>query len=140
MFRNMVTSLFEVERIQTTDAKAKELRRVAEKLITLGKRNALSLVEASGSDEERSKRQGARLAAVRHAARTIRGREVLQKLFGELAERYIDRPGGYTRIMRVGRRLGDGAEMAIIELVPAEGAAAMPTGAGEGEAAEVAAT
>lgn len=117
MFRNMVTSLLEEEKIQTTSAKAKELRRVVERLITLGKRNALSTVEASGSEEDRKQRVAARVAAVRQAGRTVRNRQILQKLFGEIAERYVDRPGGYTRIIKVGRRAGDNAEMSIIELV-----------------------
>ncbi len=117
MFRNMVTSLIEEERIQTTVAKAKELRRIAEKLITQGKNNALSTIEAaSGGEQERLKM--ARVAAVRQAGKTVRNRDALQKLFGELAERFIDRPGGYTRIVRVGNRLGDNAELAIIELLP----------------------
>ncbi len=124
MLRNMVTSLLEAERIQTTDAKAKELRRVAERLITLSKKNSLSGVVASANEEEKSRRAGARLAAVRQAGRVVRGRPTLQKLFGELAERYRERPGGYTRILRVGRRLGDGAEMVIIELVDGAGEAA----------------
>lgn len=117
MFRNMVTSLFESEKIQTTDAKAKELRRVAERLITLGKRNAPSLVEAA-AEADKARLTANRVAAVRQAGRVVRSREVLQKLFSDLAERYQARPGGYTRIMRVGRRLGDGAEMVIIELMP----------------------
>jgi len=117
MFRNMVTSLFESEKIQTTDAKAKELRRVAERLITLGKRNAPSLVEAA-AEADRARLTANRVAAVRQAGRVVRSREVLQKLFSDLAERYQARPGGYTRIMRLGRRLGDGAEMVIIELLP----------------------
>ena len=118
MFRNMVTSLIEEERIQTTVAKAKELRRIAEKLITQGRRNALSVVEGAAPDE-RKQAEMARVAAVRQAGKTVRNRDALQKLFGELAERFIDRPGGYTRIIRVGNRLGDNAEMAIIELLPA---------------------
>ncbi len=117
MFRNMVTSLIEEERIQTTVAKAKELRRIAEKLITQGRRNALSVVEGA-APEERKRLEMARVAAVRQAGKTVRNRDALQKLFGELAERFIDRPGGYTRIVRVGNRLGDNAEMAIIELLP----------------------
>lgn len=123
MFRNMVTSLLQEEKIQTTSAKAKELRRVAEKLITLGKRNALSVVDAAGDDELRQRRVAARVAAVRHAGKTVRNREMLQKLFGELAERYVDRPGGYTRIIKLGRRAGDNAELSIIELMPANSAA-----------------
>jgi large subunit ribosomal protein L17 len=118
MFRNLVTSLLEIEKVQTTDAKAKELRRIAERLITLGKRNAPSLVEAAGSDDEKARLTAVRVAAVRQAARSVRSRDVLQKLFSDLAERYQTRPGGYTRMVRVGRRAGDGAEMVIIELMP----------------------
>lgn len=128
MFRNMVTSLIEEERIQTTIAKAKELRRVAEKLITQGGRNAVSVVEAADSDAERTQRTMARVAAIRQAAKAVRNRDALQKLFGELAERFKDRPGGYTRIIRMGNRRGDNAEMAIIELLA------------DGESAEVAET
>ena len=97
LFRNMVTSLLEHERIQTTDAKAKELRGVAERMITLGKRGGLH--------------------ARRQALAVIRSREVASKVFGELAERYRQRPGGYTRVIKVGRRVGDAAPMSIIELV-----------------------
>ena len=118
MFRNLVTSLLDVEKVQTTDAKAKELRRIAERLITLGKRNAPSLVSAAPSDDERARLTATRVAAVRQAARSVRSRDVLQKLFSDLAERYQARPGGYTRMVRVGRRAGDGAEMVILELMP----------------------
>ena len=78
---------------------------------------APSVVDAAESSDEKTRRTAARVAAVRHAARKIRNRDALQKLFGELAERYRERPGGYTRIIKVGRRLGDGADMSIIELV-----------------------
>jgi len=118
MFGNMATSLLNEEKIQTTTAKAKELRRVAERLISIAKRNATSLVEAAKDDDERQRLQAARVAGVRQAGRTVRDRVVLQKLFSELAERYQQRPGGYTRIMKVGARPGDNAEMAIIELMP----------------------
>jgi len=118
MFRNMVTSLIEEERIQTTAAKAKEVRPLIERLITLGKRNAPSVVAQAGSDSEKQRLTAARVAAVRQAGKTVRNRFALQKLFGDLAERFVDRPGGYTRVLRVGRRLGDNAELAIIELLP----------------------
>jgi large subunit ribosomal protein L17 len=97
MLDNMVTSLLEHEAIQTTLPRAKEARRLAERVITLGKRGGLS--------------------NVRLAERKIRSREVLQKVFGELKDRYADRPGGYTRIIRLGYRLGDAAQMALLELV-----------------------
>ena len=97
LFRNMVTSLFEHEQICTTDAKAKELRGVAERMITLGKKGTLH--------------------ARRQALETIRSKDVTSKVFDELAERYRERPGGYTRVIKVGRRAGDAAPMSIIELV-----------------------
>jgi large subunit ribosomal protein L17 len=100
LFRNMVTSLLEHEQIRTTDAKAKELRGVAERMITLGKRGTLH--------------------ARRQALRTIRSKDVTSKLFEELASRYADRPGGYTRVIKLGQRPGDAAPMAIIELVDRE--------------------
>ncbi len=102
MFRNMVTSLFRHERITTTTPKAKDLRRIAEKIITLAKK---------GSPHAR-----------RLAHRDVRDVEVLQKLFGSIADRFKTRPGGYTRIVRVGRRVGDNAELAMIELVDRGGA------------------
>jgi large subunit ribosomal protein L17 len=98
MFRNMVTSLFEHGRITTTDPRAKELRRLAAKLITLGKKNTLH--------------------AKRVAAQTVRTRSVLTKLFDEIAPGFSERHGGYTRIVKVGSRHGDGAPLAIIELMP----------------------
>jgi len=97
MYRNLVTSLFEHERVRTTDAKAKGVRSLAEKLITLGKRGDLH--------------------ARRRALRVIRRREVAAKVFDDLAERFRDRPGGYTRIVKLGIRPGDAAAMSIIELV-----------------------
>jgi large subunit ribosomal protein L17 len=97
MYRNLVTSLFEHERVRTTDAKAKGVRSLAEKMITLGKRGDLH--------------------ARRRALRVIRRREIAAKVFDDLAERYRDRPGGYTRIVKLGIRPGDAASMSIIELV-----------------------
>ena len=97
MLSNMVTSLLQHERIETTIPKAKEARPIAERMITLGKRGGLS--------------------NVRLAARTVRSKAVLTKVFGELAKRYAERKGGYTRITRTGFRRGDAAQMAILELV-----------------------
>ncbi len=137
MFKNMVVSLIEEEKIQTTSAKAKELRRVAERLITLGKRHPQSAIDACGDDGERQRLVAARVAAVRHANKTISDRGVLQKLFGDIAERYVDRPGGYTRIIKLGRRLGDNAELSIIELVrDDDGAHAVEPEAPEADEAE----
>jgi len=100
MMRNMVTSLIMHEKITTTDARAKELRKIAEKMITLGKRGDLH--------------------ARRQALAVIRERKVVAKLFDMVAPRYKDRPGGYTRIFKVGSRLGDNAPMSIVELVEEE--------------------
>lgn len=96
MFRNMVTSLLEHEQITTTDAKAKELRSIADRMITLGKRGTLD--------------------ARRRALAYVRKRSVVAKLFGEVAERFQARPGGYTRIVKIGTRHGDNAPMSMIEL------------------------
>ena len=100
LFRNLVTALLEKERIETTLAKAKAIRPLAEKMITLGKRGDLH--------------------ARRQALAFIQKKAVVKKLFDEIAPRYQNRPGGYTRIIRTGTRRGDSAEMAIIELVEGE--------------------
>lgn len=97
MMRNMVTSFLQNEKITTTVTRAKELRKLAEKMITLGKRGDLH-----------SRRQ---------ALRVIRDPQVVARLFEMIAPRFADRPGGYTRILRLENRLGDNAPMAIIELV-----------------------
>ncbi len=97
MFRNMVTSFLSHERITTTDAKAKELRSIAEKMITLGKRGDLH--------------------AMRQAAAVIRDKKVVTKLFTTIAPRYKERAGGYTRIVKLGIRPGDNAPVSILELV-----------------------
>lgn len=100
MFRNMVTSLLDHERIYTTHAKAKELRRWADWMITLGKRGDLH--------------------ARRQALQVIRDKAVVHKLFTDLAQRYQARSGGYTRTVRVGFRVGDGAPLSLIELMTGE--------------------
>ncbi len=97
MIRNMVTSLLEHERIVTTVPKAKEVRRIADKMITLGKRGDLH--------------------ARRQALSFIRDSAVVAKLFEGLKDEYMERNGGYTRIIRTGQRQGDAADMAILELV-----------------------
>jgi large subunit ribosomal protein L17 len=102
LLRNLATALFERERIRTTLIKAKELRPYAERLITLAKRN----------DD--------RLHARRLVLRDIRDGEVVKKLFDSLGARFATRAGGYTRILRLGPRKGDGAEMAILELLGSE--------------------
>ncbi len=113
LMRNLATELLARERIQTTTAKAKELRPFAERLITLGKRGTLH--------------------ARRQALRVVKTKAAMANLFGPLAERYATRPGGYTRIVRIGPRRGDNAEMAVIELVDTP---VLPRGAEEGGTGE----
>jgi large subunit ribosomal protein L17 len=100
MFRNMVTSLFKYERIRTTDAKAKELRRWADNLITLAKRGDVH--------------------ARRQALSVIREKDVVHKLFAEASQRFGSVSGGYTRIVKLGRRFGDAAPISLIELIYSE--------------------
>ncbi len=102
MLRNMATSLFDNERIRTTLMRAKELRPFAERLITL------------------ARHEEGRLHNRRQVARDIHDPRVVRKLFDELGTRFSARPGGYTRILRLGTRQGDGAEMAIVELLGSE--------------------
>lgn len=102
--RSMITELFRHERIQTTLAKARAIRGAAEKLITLSKR---------GNAEGEAKAVHAR----RLAAARLNDPEIVKKLFDEIAPRYTERPGGYTRILKLGPRGGDAAEMALLELV-----------------------
>jgi large subunit ribosomal protein L17 len=111
MLRNMATSLFRHERITTTTPKAKELKRFAEKIVTLAKK---------GTPHAR-----------RIANRDVRDVEVLNKLFGSIADRFKARAGGYTRLVRVGRRHGDNAELAVIELLDRAPAEAPVEGKGE---------
>ena len=106
MLRNMVTSLFEHEKISTTDARAKELRPMAEKLITLAKRGDLH--------------------ARRLVTSVVRDRKTVAKLFERIAPRYAERPGGYTRIIKLGHRLGDNAPLSLIALVEEEYAPKAP--------------
>ncbi len=97
MFRNLVISLIEHERIETTVTRAKEARKFADKMISLGKRGDLH--------------------ARRQAESFLRNKDAVKKLFDEIAPRYADRDGGYTRIVKIGPRRGDAAEMAVFELV-----------------------
>jgi large subunit ribosomal protein L17 len=100
LLRNLVTSLLDHERIETTDAKAKELRRIADRMITLGKRGDLH--------------------ARRQALRVVQSRDVTSKLFSTLADRYRERPGGYTRVLKLRTRVGDAAPISMVELVDRE--------------------
>ena len=113
LFRNLVGALIQRERISTTLAKAKELRGKVEKTITLGKRGTLH--------------------ARRQAFKLVPAKDAVQKVFGPLAERYANRPGGYTRIIRIGHRKGDDAPMAFIELVDREGDEAKPAAKAKAE-------
>ncbi len=132
MFRNMATSLLLHGRIRTTDAKAKELRRVVDRLITLSKRVTPSAIEAASGDEQ-ARLRAARLHAVRQARRWVRDRDVLQTLFSDYSERYQERPGGYTRITKIGNRNGDNAALSLIELVDHEFQAVEPPSVGTDE-------
>lgn len=114
MIRNMVTSLLQHERIVTTTAKAKEVRKVADKMITLAKRGDLH--------------------ARRQALSVVRDKAVVAKLFDTLSNDYMERQGGYTRIIRTGNRLGDAASMAILELVNYQEKAEAPAAEAEAPA------
>jgi len=100
LLRNLATALLEHERITTTEPKAKELRRIADKLVTLGKRGDLH--------------------ARRQALQVVRSADVVRKLFNDIAPRFAERNGGYTRVLRLGYRPGDAAAMAVIELVDSQ--------------------
>ena len=100
LLRNLVTDLLRHEKIITTEAKAREVRGLAEKVITLGKRGDLN--------------------ARRLALRFVYDKKVVTKVFDDLAPRYADRPGGYSRMVKLGPRLGDGAHMAQLELIEGE--------------------
>lgn len=101
MMRNLITALLREEKIQTTDPKAKELRRWVDRVITLGKQGTLH--------------------ARRQVLSIVQDKAVVRKLFDTIGPRFKDRPGGYTRIIKLGIRRGDAAQMALIELVGAEG-------------------
>src|SRR5690625_6640305 len=103
LLRNLTVDVILHEKVETTESKAKELRSTVDKMITLAKRGDLH-----------AKRQA---ASFLYNKKNEEDEQVLQKLFGEIAERYEDRQGGYTRILKLGPRRGDGANMAIIELV-----------------------
>ncbi len=125
MLANMVTSLFDKERIQTTDAKAKEARREAERLITRAKKGYTAYKEheslkQAGKEAESKQMQAVALAHWRMAGRVVRRQAVLKKLFDVIAPQYLEREGGYTRILRIGPRQGDNAQTVLLELVESE--------------------
>ena len=103
LYSNLAGSLFEHGRIRTTEAKAKELRPIVERLVTLARRDATDV------------------AAQRHAVAFLRSKDAVHNLFHRVAPRFVDRPGGYTRIVKLGPRPGDAAPMAYIEFVDHEG-------------------
>ena len=141
MFKNLAANLFTHERIETTDAKAKELRRVAERLISkakrLGEASYTPHADLSAADKSR------RLAAQRLVARDLprfgvaleNGKEkkidIVEKVFVDLAKRFAARPGGYTRIIKLGNRRGDNAPMVYIELVDGPAAAELARSSSE---------
>jgi large subunit ribosomal protein L17 len=114
LMRNLITSLLRDERIQTTDPKAKEVRRWADRVITLGKQGSLH--------------------ARRQALGIVCDKAIVRKLFDTLAPRFKDRPGGYTRIIKIRRRRGDAAPISLIELVGSGEDAAPPSGGGKARA------
>src|SRR5919198_888537 len=112
LIRNLITSLLREEKIRTTDSKAKELRRWADRVITLGKQGSLH--------------------ARRQALGIVQDKTVVRKLFDTIAPRFKDRPGGYTRIIKIGQRRGDAAPVSLIELVAGTASSAgQPSSAGE---------
>lgn len=122
LFSNLVAALLNEERIRTTDVKAKATRRLAERTITWARRVGDILGK---KPEKRTADEKARIVhAVRMAGRVVRDKGAVTKLFDEIAPRYLGRHGGYTRIVKVGQRPGDAAEMSLLELIPADGSAA----------------
>jgi large subunit ribosomal protein L17 len=119
LFSNLVAALLTNERIRTTDAKAKETRRLAERTITWARRVGDVL---SKKKDRRTIEESARVVhAVRMARRVVRDRGAVVKLFDEIAPRFLGRRGGYTRIVKLGQRPGDAAPMSLLELLPDEG-------------------
>jgi large subunit ribosomal protein L17 len=134
LFSNLVAALITNERIQTTDAKAKETRRLAERTITWARRLGDVLTK---KPDKRTPEEAARVVhAVRMARRMVRDRIAVVKLFDEIGPRYLSRPGGYTRLVKVGQRVGDAAPMSILELIPADGASAKKEEASAGAKAK----
>ena len=139
LFSNLVAALLTHERIRTTDAKAKETRRLAERTITWARRVGEVL---SKKPDRRTTEESARVVhAVRMARRVVRDRGAVMKLFDEIAPRFEGRRGGYTRIVKLGQRPGDAAPMSLLELMPDEGGPAAspsetPAKGGEGSKAK----
>ena len=113
LFASLVDALFTHEHIQTTDAKAKEIRRIAEKAITW----ATSVGKLVNNDKNDAEDKARVVHAMRMAGRVVRQRTTLHKLFNEIGPRFVGRPGGYTRVLKLRTRHGDAAPISIIELV-----------------------
>jgi len=144
LWSNMVSSLIEHERVETTDVKAKELRRIAEKTITWSA--ALGDLLTKDEDKLDAEDRARKVHAIRMARRVVKDPATLQKLFDEVGPRFIGRPGGYTRVIKVRNRHGDAAPLSLVELVErgaeeAEAPEPEETGkkAGKGQKAEAAA-
>jgi len=130
---NMLSSLIEHGRIRTTETKARELRRVAERAVTRATRLGDILLKDWKALEAEDR--GRLVHAIRMTRRNVRSREAVLRLFNEWAPRYLGRPGGYTRLFKLGHRRGDNAPLALIEFVPAEmPQREAPSGEGQKEA------
>jgi large subunit ribosomal protein L17 len=131
LFSNMVAAVLTYERIRTTEVKAKEIRRLAERTITWARRLGAILTK---KPEKRTADEKARVVhAMRMALRVVRDRDAVLKLFDEIGPRFLARHGGYTRLIKVGQRPGDAAPMALLELIPAESQPeTKPTSQGKG--------
>ena len=136
LFSNLVAALLTHEKIRTTDAKAKETRRLAERTITWARR--VGDVLAKKPDRRTSEEAARVVHAVRMARRVCRDRGAVVKLFDELAPRFLSRRGGYTRIVKLGQRPGDAAAMSLLELIPDDSAPAAKTPETKGAGAKAA--
>ena len=138
MFANMISSLLIHERIETTEAKAKELRRFADWAISWG--TSVNELAAKGRDKLTAAEKAAIVHAMRQARRILKSEEAVEKLFHEVAPRYKDRQGGYTRVLKTRVRIGDAAPMAFVELTeraaPEEPAPATPETPAKGKGAK----
>jgi len=118
LFSNMVSALFTYEHIRTTEVKAKEIQRLAERTISWARR--LGPILTKNADKRTAEEKQQVLHAVQMARRMVKDREAIMKLFNEIAPRYLTRHGGYTRITKLQQRPGDAAHMALLELIPSE--------------------
>ncbi len=130
MFKNLVANLFAHGQIETTVPKAKEVRRIAERVITRAKRLGTALTTEEGSDRRLAVKRDLGRFLPRFSERLVDGEperlDVVEHLFREVAPRYMQRPGGYTQIFKTGNRRGDNAEMALLRLMPEDVASAKP--------------